>query len=82
MISNAGGGSEDGEIPDAYDRSFSDEWLPSWKLLQASLISEYRIKMKAIEEKAEEKAGKKITCCSRGIQSSDLLCLWGATQEG
>ena len=26
------------------------------KLLQASLISEYRIKMKAIEEKAEEKA--------------------------
>jgi hypothetical protein len=59
MISNAGSGSEDGEVPDAYDRSFSDEWLPSWKLLQASLISEYRIKMKAIEEKAEEKAEKK-----------------------
>ncbi len=55
MMSNAGGNFDYGNIPDAYDRSFSDAWLPSWKLLQASLISEYRSKLKAIEGKANEK---------------------------
>jgi hypothetical protein len=57
MILNSSG-VEDGEIPDAYDRSFSDAWLPSWKLLRMSLINEYKSKTKALEERAEEKKSK------------------------
>ncbi len=46
------------DIPDAYDRSFSDAWLRSWKLLQTSLIAEYRNKLKNAEEKTEVKHSK------------------------
>ena len=28
-------------VPDMHERSFSDDWLPSWILLSSSLIVEY-----------------------------------------
>jgi hypothetical protein len=41
--SSSVGGEMDAEgIPDLHDRSFNDDWLPSWKLLQACLIAEYK----------------------------------------
>jgi hypothetical protein len=45
-------------LTDAYDRSFSDAWLPSWKLLRMSLMNEYKSKTKALEGRAEEKKSK------------------------
>jgi hypothetical protein len=32
----------DPDLPSQLDRSFNDDWLPSWKNLQACLIEEYR----------------------------------------
>jgi hypothetical protein len=34
-------------VPDMHERSFSDDWLPSWILLSTSLISEYKKLVKA-----------------------------------
>ena len=53
-----GGEGLDGEdIPDNHERSFSDDWLPSWKLLKASLIDEWNQKIvdngRANEKKAK-----------------------------
>ncbi len=50
MMRGGNNGYDVAEVPDTHDRSFSDDWLPSWKLLQASLISEYRLKLKGKEE--------------------------------
>ena len=36
-----GGDPEDEEAPDNHDRSFSDEWLPTWKMLKAALLDEW-----------------------------------------
>jgi hypothetical protein len=32
---------DDDDIPDNHDRSFSDDWLPSWKLLKSALLDEW-----------------------------------------
>ncbi len=45
-------------VPDTHDRSLSDDWLPSWKHLQASLISEYRLKLKGKEDNVAKKTNK------------------------
>ena len=34
-------------VPDMHERSFSDDWLPSWMLLSSSLTSEYKKLLKA-----------------------------------
>jgi hypothetical protein len=34
------------DLPSTLDRSFNDDWLPSWAKLQACLIEEYRKFMK------------------------------------
>ncbi len=36
-----GNDGDDNEQPDNHDRSFSDDWLPSWKLLKAALLDEW-----------------------------------------
>ncbi len=33
------------ELPDNHQRSFSDEWLPPWKLLKASLLDEWSLRV-------------------------------------
>ena len=83
MMTNAGGIVDYGNIPDAYDRSFSDAWLPSWKLLQASLISEYRSKLKAIEGKAEEKQVKaKLPVAVGGFREVQCYSCGGPHKKG
>ena len=83
MMTNVGGNMDYGNIPDAYDRSFSDAWLPSWKLLQASLISEYRSKLKAIEERAEEKQVKiKLPVAVGGFKEVQCYSCGGPHKKG
>jgi hypothetical protein len=37
----AGGSSDDdGGVPDNHEWSFSDDWLPSWRLLKSNLLDE------------------------------------------
>ncbi len=36
-----GGDVDDEDLPDNHDRSFSDDWLPSWKVLKAALLDEW-----------------------------------------
>ena len=44
-IAVAGGDSDDdGGVPDNHERSFSDDWLPSWKLLKSSLLDEWNMR--------------------------------------
>ena len=67
------------DVPDNYDRSFSDDWLPSWKLLQASLLGEYRLKQRTIEERVVElqKRKEKLFECfvDRRLTSEELVFL-------
>ena len=47
MVAKAvSGESSDDEsgVPDNHERSFSDDWLPSWKLLKAALLEEWNTK--------------------------------------
>ena len=55
MTKVANGESSDDElgVPDNQSRSFSDEWLPSWKLLKAALLDEWTMRNK--DHKPKEK---------------------------
>jgi hypothetical protein len=73
----ANGESSDDEfgIPDNQSRSFSDDWLPSWKLLKAALLDEWTTRCN--ERKPKEKKSKgDIASCNGWGQRSDLLWLW------
>ncbi len=72
--SSQGAGNLDiNSVPDTHERSFSDDWLPSWKLLQASLISEYRLKLKTKEEH-EQKKGPKDKLPVAAMKLSEIKC--------
>jgi hypothetical protein len=56
------------EALDSHERSFSDEWLPSWKLLQTNLVAEYKRKLKAGEEaKPNQKDKGKLPVALTGV---------------
>jgi hypothetical protein len=57
MTKVAKGESSDDEfgIPDLQSRSFSDEWLPSWKLLKAALLDEWTMRNKDTKPKDKAK---------------------------
>jgi hypothetical protein len=77
------------ETLDSHDRSFSDDWLPSWKLLQSSLVFEYKRKLKSGEystpaSKDKSKlpvalAGVKVACyaCGGAHKRGDPACKAG-----
>ena len=64
------------DIPDTHERSFNDDWLPSWKLLKQSLIIEYKKKKIAIESKGAKgnKAGEKIPVAAIGFVAKGIVC--------
>ena len=80
------------DLPSQLDRSFNDDWLPSWKNLQACLIEEYRkfikdgkfpaVKAAKGSERLPVALGsvKEIVCYACGIKghkSGDPLCKAG-----
>ncbi len=40
-----GEGVDNEGIPDNHERSFSNDWLPSWKLLKSSLLDEWNMRV-------------------------------------
>jgi hypothetical protein len=52
-----GNDEDDNDQPDNHDRSFSDDWLPSWKLLKAALLDEWmnRLLEKSSSQKRDGK---------------------------
>jgi hypothetical protein len=71
------------DVPDSHERSFSDDWLPSWKLLQASLISEYRLKLKTKEEHEQKKPPKeKLPVAAIGLGSVQCYACGGPHKKG
>ncbi len=77
-------------VSDTHERSFFDDWLPSWKLLQASLISEYKQKLKNKEENDQKRVSKEklpvatfkvgeVSCyaCGGPHKKGDPLCKAG-----
>ena len=74
---------------DSHERSFSDDWLPSWKLLQTSLIAEYKAKLRSGEESVKNSKDKgrlpvamalgKIVCyaCGGAHKRGDPACKAG-----
>ena len=70
-------------VPDSHERSFSDDWLPSWKLLQASLISEYRLKLKTKEEHEQKKTPKeKLPVATIALGSVKCYACGGPHKKG
>jgi hypothetical protein len=70
-------------VLDSHERSFSDDWLPSWKLLQASLISEYRLKLKTKEEHEQKKTPKeKLPVATIGLGSVQCYACGGPHKKG
>ena len=70
------------EALDSHERSFSDEWLPSWKLLQTNLVAEYKRKLKAGEEsKGNQKEKGKLPVALTGVNVKCYAC-GGAHKRG
>ena len=74
-------------VPDMHERSFSDDWLPSWMLLSSSLINEYKklVKDKGPSKTSNGKGGtlpvalvgvKPVTCygCGGAHKKGDPGC--------
>ena len=76
MVTNAISGlnnDDEGGIPDNHGRSFSDDWLPSWKLLKASLLDEWNSRI--VEgSNGKDKAKNVIPVAMTG--STGMTC-WG-----
>ena len=74
---------DDDDIPDNHDRSFSDDWLPSWKLLKSALLDEWSSrKLEKGSNYDGGKSKKRSTCCNEWRQSCVLLWMWNTgTQE-
>ena len=77
-------------VPDMHERSFSDDWLPSWMLLSSSLINEYKklVKDKGPSKTSNGKGGtlpvalggvKPVTCygCGGAHKKGDPGCTAG-----
>jgi hypothetical protein len=64
---------DDGGVPDNHERSFSDDWLPSWKLLKSSLLDEW-IMRSSQEGNAKEKVKNVLPIALNGVGS--ITC-WG-----
>ncbi len=70
------------EALDSHERSFSDDWLPSWKLLQTNLVAEYKRKLKAGEEtKHNQKDKGRIPVVLAGVNVKCYAC-GGAHKRG
>jgi hypothetical protein len=75
MVAKAvSGESSDDEsgVPDNHERSFSDDWLPSWKLLKAALLEEWNTKS---TQGAVNNKGKNVLPIAMGAVKS-FTC-WG-----
>ena len=84
-----GEGLDNEGIPDNHERSFSDDWLPTWKHLKASLLDEYNMRVIGSEKPREKAKGvlpvalggvKVITCYGCGIaghKKGDIGCKAG-----
>ena len=78
-------------LPDQHDRSFSDDWLPSWKLLKSALLDEWM--MRTLNKGSSQTSAKgknvlpvaiagvkEITCYGCGItghKKGDPICKAG-----
>ena len=70
------------ETLDSHERSFSDDWLPSWKLLQTSLVSEYKRKLKSGEDSTPAPKDKsKLPVALAGVRVACYAC-GGAHKRG
>jgi hypothetical protein len=62
------------EALDSHERSFSDDWLPSWKLLQTSLVAEYKRRLKSGEDTVSAKDKSKLPVALAGVQTKCYAC--------
>ena len=69
------------EALDSHERSFSDECLPSWKLLQTNLVAEYKRKLKAGEEVKNPKDKGRLPVALAGVNVKCYAC-GGAHKRG
>ena len=76
-----GGDPDDEDAPDNHDRSFSDDWLPSWKMLKAALLDEWS--NKKLEKGSSHEGGR-----AKGVLPVALngvikpISCYGCGQEG
>jgi hypothetical protein len=79
MAKVANGESSDDElgVPDYQGRSFSDDWLPSWKLLKAALLDEWNMRSK--DHKPKDKTKGVLPVAMGGVK--DISC-YGCGKAG
>ena len=65
-------------IPDQHERSFNDDWLPSWALLKASLLDEWN--MRASEVVKPKDKGKGVLPVAMG--STKVVNCYGCGKQG
>ena len=64
---------DDLEVPDNHQRSFSDEWLPPWKLLKSNLLDEWSLRVTQ-GATAKEKNKNVLPIAMNGVR--EMSC-WG-----
>ncbi len=72
-------------VPDMHERSFSDDWLPSWILLSSSLIVEYKKLVKAsgdVSSKASNGSKGKLPVAFGGVREVSCYGCGGPHKKG
>jgi hypothetical protein len=75
-----GGDVDDEDLPDNHDRSFSDDWLPSWKLLKAALLDEWS--NRKLEKGSSQDTGKGKSVLPVAMNGVKVVSCYGCGVEG
>jgi hypothetical protein len=67
-------------LPSQHDRSFSDDWLPSWKLLKSALLDEWM--MKTLEKGSSNSSGKAKGVLPVAMNGVKVVSCYGCGIEG
>ena len=82
--SSSGGPMEIDTVPDWHDRSFSDDWLPPWRLLQTCLITEYKKMVSAgkFDNLKNGRSSDKLPIAALGMKEIKCFACGGKHKKG
>ncbi len=71
---------DDEDLPDNHDRSFSDDWLPSWKTLKSALLDEWS--NRKLEKGSSHDTGKGKGVLPVAMNGVEVVSCYGCGIEG
>jgi hypothetical protein len=75
-----GGDVDDEELPDNHDRSCSDDWLPSWRVLKAALLDEWS--NRKLEKGSSHESGKGKNVLPVAMSGVKVVSCYGCRTSG